>query len=374
MKKDKYRIAILPGDGIGQEVVTEAVRVIQVVAEAGNFSVETVYADVGGAALDKFDNPLPPETLNVCLSSDAVLLGAIGAPQYDNLPSEKRPERGLLGLRAALELFANLRPAKIYPSLMDASSLRRELIEDIDILIVRELTGGIYFGEPRGFDAKNGGRGFNTMVYSTSEVERIARIAFEAARGRRNKVTSVDKANVLEVSQYWRKIVVQIAVSEYPDVRLEHMYVDNCAMQLVRRPKQFDVILTGNLFGDILSDEASMLTGSLGMLPSASLGSTRALYEPVHGSAPDIAGQNKANPIAMIASVAMMLRHSLDHIREADAVENAISRVLANNYRTADIAGDGTKIVTTSQMGRLLAEEVTAILSSDGVGRGIIEA
>lgn len=361
MKKNSYKITVLPGDGIGPEVVGEAVNVLHTVAKTSGFEIETKYADVGGVALDKYDEPLPSKTLELCKSGDAVLLGAIGAPQYDTLPSHKRPERGLLGLREGLGLFANLRPAKVYPSLLEASSVKKELIEGIDIFIVRELTGGVYFGEPRGFDEQNGGRGFNTMVYEKNEVERIARVAFEAAQKRNNKLTSVDKANVLEVSQFWRKIVLKVA-EDYPDVQLDHMYVDNCAMQLIRWPKQFDVILTGNLFGDILSDEASMLTGSLGMLPSASVGSDTAMYEPVHGSAPDIAGQNIANPIATIASIAMMLKYSFDRTKEAEAIENAIDQILQKGYRTKDIAGDGTHVVSTKEMGKLISEQVQLLL------------
>ena len=357
MNKDTYRIAVLPGDGIGPEVMTQAVNVLYAIAEKSSFKVETEYGDVGGVALEKVDDPLPALTLDLCKKSDAVLLGAIGDPKWDDMPSDKRPERGLLALRSGLKLFANLRPAKVYATLVGASTLKKEIVDDIDILIVRELTGGIYFGEPRGFDDKSGGRGFNTMVYEKGEVERIAKVAFEAARKKGKKVTSVDKANVLEVSQYWRKIVIETA-REYPDVELNHMYVDNCAMQLVRWPKQFDVILTGNLFGDILSDEASMLTGSLGMLPSASLGEGTGLYEPVHGSAPDIAGQNKANPIATIASVAMMLRHSFNRIEEAQAIEFAISAVLEDGYRTQDIAGEGTNLVTTQAMGERIIEKI----------------
>jgi len=355
-----YKIAVLPGDGIGVEVVTEAVKVLQAVADSRGFDLQTVYADVGGVALDKYDNPLPQATLELCKSCDAVLLGAIGDPKWDTMPAEKRPERGLLGLREGLGLFANLRPAKIYPSLVDASSLKAEVIEDIDILIVRELTGGIYFGEPRGFDDRDGGRGFNTMVYTRNEVERIAHVAFQAAQKRQCKVTSVDKANVLEVSQFWRQVVMDVA-AEYPDVTLNHLYVDNCAMQLVRWPKQFDVILTGNMFGDILSDEAAMLTGSLGMLPSASIGENTALYEPVHGSAPDIAGDNKANPIATIASIAMMLRHSLQRGEDADIVEDAIAAVLQEGYGTQDIAREDTKILTTKEMGEMITEKVKQI-------------
>ncbi len=352
MKKVKYTIAVLPGDGIGPEVMAEALRVLQAVALKNRFQVQLNQADVGGVAIEKFDTPLPASTLQTCRQADAVLLAAIGHPRYDSLPSEKRPEKGLLGLRAELGLYANLRPAKIYPSLINASTLKEEVVRDIDLLIVRELTGGLYFGEPRGLQQE---MGFNTMVYRRHEVERIAQTAFEAAAKRGKKVTSVDKANVLEVSQFWRKIVLQVA-ARYPDITLDHYYVDNCAMQLVRNPRQFDVILTENLFGDILSDEASMLTGSLGMLPSASLGTDSAMYEPVHGSAPDIAGKNIANPIAMIASVAMMLRYSFDRPQEAEGVEAAISRVLEAGYRTRDIAAEGDRVVSTSEMGGLIVE------------------
>ncbi|RPI01543.1 MAG: 3-isopropylmalate dehydrogenase [Calditrichaeota bacterium] len=357
MKKEAYRITVLPGDGIGPEVITEAIRVLQQTAECANFKLHLDYRLVGGAAIDNYETPLPMETLQACKVSDAVLLGAIGAPQYDNLPAAIRPEKGLLGLRAGLKLYANLRPAKVYPSLIQASSLKAELVNNIDILIVRELTGGIYFGEPRGIDDQAGGRGYNTMVYTRPEVERISRVAFEAAHKRGKRLCSVDKANVLEVSQFWRSVVIKMA-AEYPDVELSHMYVDNAAMQLVRKPKQFDVIVTGNLFGDILSDEAAMLTGSLGMLPSASLGDGPGMFEPVHGSAPDIAGQNKANPIATIASAAMMLAYSCDRKQEAAIIEQAISQVLDEGTRTADIAAEGEPIISTSEMGHRIVEKV----------------
>jgi len=359
MKKDSYKIAVLPGDGIGPEVVGEAVNVLQATADASGFKLELNYADVGGVAIDKYNTPLPQETLSLCRASDAVLLGAMGAPQYDNLPSHMRPEKGLLGLRAGLGLFANLRPAKVYPALVDASSLKPELIQEIDILIVRELTGGIYFGEPSNQDDEHG---LSSMVYTRPEVERIARVAFEAAQKRGGRVCSVDKANVLQVSQFWRHVVIA-AAEDFPDVELSHMYVDNAAMQLVRWPKQFDVIVTGNLFGDILSDEASMLTGSLGMLPSASLGDGTGMYEPAHGSAPDITGQNKANPIATIASIAMMLKYSLGRAEEAAAVERAISEALQDGARTADIAGEDDSILSTTEMGELITNKVKRILS-----------
>ncbi len=350
MRKNNYSIAVLPGDGIGPEVMAQAVQVLQTVARQSGFQVDLQYADVGGAAIEKFGAPLPETTLALCKKADAVLLAAIGSPKYDNLPAEKRPEKGLLGLRGELGLYANLRPAKIYPSLIDASSLKPEVVADINILIVRELTGGLYFGEPRGISDD---AGFNTMIYHHHEVERIAVTAFEAARKRKRRVTSVDKANVLEVSQFWRKVVLDVA-GRYPDVTLDHLYVDNCAMQLVRNPRQFDVILTENMFGDILSDEASMLTGSLGMLPSASLGAGTAMYEPVHGSAPDIAGQDIANPIATIASVAMMLRYSFDRVNEAERVEAAIARVLEAGHRTRDIATATDRPVSTTEMGKLI--------------------
>ncbi len=359
MKKEKYKIAVLPGDGIGPEVIGEAVKVLRCAADTNGFQLDLQFADVGGVAIDKYDTPLPEQTLALCRESDAVLLGAIGAPQYDDLPAEKRPEKGLLGLRAGLGLFANLRPAQVYPALVAASSLKPELVRDIDILIVRELTGGIYFGEPSGQDEE---QGLSTMVYRRHEVERIARVAFEAAQKRGGRLCSVDKANVLQVSQFWRKVVVETA-ADYPDVELSHMYVDNAAMQLVRWPKQFDVIVTGNMFGDILSDEASMLTGSLGMLPSASLGEGPGMFEPVHGSAPDIAGLNKANPVAAIASVAMMLKYSLDRQEEASAIEQAISRALEMGARTADIAVDGDKILSTTELGDVIADNTKSLLT-----------
>jgi 3-isopropylmalate dehydrogenase len=346
------RAAVLPGDGIGPEVVHEAVEVLKCIGQKCGLELHFEEALVGGAALEAYGEPLPAATLELCKKSDVVLLGAIGHPKWDTQPAEKRPERGLLGLRGELGLYANLRPARIYPSLAGASSLKPELVQDIDILIVRELTGGLYFGQPRAIEAE---RAFNTMIYYRYEVERIARVAFDAARKRRRKVTSVDKANVLEVSQFWRKVVIEVA-GEYPDVALDHMYVDNCAMQLVRAPGQFDVILTENMFGDILSDEASMLTGSLGMLPSASLGSGTALYEPVHGSAPDIAGQGVANPIATIASVGMMLRHSLDMADEADKLDRAISQVLESGARTRDIAPAGAPWIGTAEMGQKIRD------------------
>jgi 3-isopropylmalate dehydrogenase len=303
-------IAVLAGDGVGKEIVPEAVKVLKAVAERFQHSFQFQSADVGGQALDKQGVPLPEETLKIAKQSHAVLLGAVGGPKWEGLEYSLRPERALLGLREQLGLYANLRPAKLYPMLADASTLKREVIEGIDILVVRELTGGIYFGKPKGIEkTATGERGINTEVYTTEEIHRIAVIAFEAARRRRRKVTSVDKANVLESSELWRRVVTEVG-KRYPDVELTHMYVDNCAMQLIRNPKQFDVLVTTNLFGDILSDEAAMLTGSIGMLPSASLGAQTALYEPIHGSAPDIAGRNLANPIATIGSAAMLLSSS----------------------------------------------------------------
>jgi len=349
------KVTILPGDGIGPEVTREAVAVLKAATDDFGISIETEERLVGGAAIKAKASPLPDETLNACLSSDAVLLGAVGSPEYDDLPPERRPEKGLLALRKALGGFANLRPAKAVKALIDSSPLRREIFEGTDLLIVRELLGGLYFGEPRGFDEGRTG-GYNTMRYSVSEIERVARVAFESARGRRKKVTSVDKANVLETSQIWRETVTRVG-KDYPDVELEHLFVDACAMHLVTAPTQFDVILTENLFGDILSDEAAVLTGSLGMLASATIGSDIGLYEPVHGSAPQIAGKNIANPLGTIASAAMLLRYSAKNEAAAAAIENAIEQVLDEGYRTADISVEGyPKLVSTDTMGRLVRE------------------
>ncbi|MDZ7723588.1 MAG: 3-isopropylmalate dehydrogenase [candidate division KSB1 bacterium] len=349
-------ITVLPGDGIGPEVTAEAVKVLKALAGSSDLNFEFNYADVGGCAVDKHNTPLPKATLEQCKSSDAVLMGAIGAPQYDELPGHLRPERGLLDLRKGLGLYANLRPARVYPALASASTLKPEYIENVDILIVRELTGGIYFGTPQEIN-ESGGEARSTMVYQKHEIKRIARVAFKAAGKRGNRVCSVDKANVLDVSKYWRRIVKETA-TEYPDIELSHMYVDNCAMQLVRYPAQFDVIVTGNMFGDILSDEASMLTGSLGMLPSASLGDDYALYEPVHGSAPDIAGQGKANPIATIASAAMMLQYTLNRPDLAETIEQAIETTLIAGCRTADIAMNGETPVSTADMGQEIVKNL----------------
>ncbi|NLO81954.1 MAG: 3-isopropylmalate dehydrogenase [Clostridiales bacterium] len=355
------KIAVIPGDGIGPEVIEQTIVVLNAVGRkwGHRFCFENVL--MGGAALDTVGVPLPEETLEICRASDAVLLGAVGGPKWDDLPGNLRPEAGLLGIRKGLGLFANIRPAKLFPQLRSASTLKEEVFVDggLDILVVRELTGDLYFGDKGREDIPGGGqRAWDVAVYSTPEVERVARIAFEIARERRRKVTSVDKANVLESSRLWREVVSRVG-KEYQDIELNHMYVDNAAMQLVRNPSQFDVILTTNMFGDILSDEAAMLTGSLGMLPSASLGQGRlGLYEPVHGSAPDIAGQDKANPIATILSAAMMLRYSFGLNEEALAVEEAVARVLQQGYRTGDIASPGTSVVGTREMGRLIAENI----------------
>jgi 3-isopropylmalate dehydrogenase len=347
----EYRIAVLRGDGVGPEVVAEGIKVLRTLEECTPMRFTLREGLIGGAAIDATGDPLPEATLQLCRDSQAVLFGAVGGPKWDVLPSTQRPERGLLRLRQTLDLFANLRPAKLYTALLDASTLRPEVVRDIDLLVVRELVSGIYFGQPRGIEPyEQGERGINTMVYTTAEIRRVAQLAFELARKRRGKVTSVDKANVLEVSVLWRREVEEVA-GEFRDVELEHLYVDNCAMQLIRNPRQFDVIVTGNLFGDILSDEAAMLTGSIGMLPSASLGGTVGIFEPVHGSAPDIAGQGIANPIATINSVAMMLQYALNQPQAAQAIEAAVETVLQQGYRTADIMSAGGTKVGTTQMG-----------------------
>jgi 3-isopropylmalate dehydrogenase len=354
----KAQIAVLAGDGVGEEIVPEAVKALKAVGERFGHTFTFVPGDVGGQAIDKRGVPLPDETLALARRSDAVLLGAVGGPKWEELDYTMRPERALLGLREQLGLYANLRPAKLYPMLADASTLKRETIEGIDLLVVRELTGGIYFGKPKGIEkTADGERGINTEVYTTGEIRRIAKVAFEAARKRRRKVTSVDKANVLESSELWRRVVIDVH-KDYPDVELTHIYVDNCAMQLIRNPRQFDVLVTTNLFGDILSDEAAMLTGSIGMLPSASLGAHAGLYEPIHGSAPDIAGKNLANPIATIASAAMMLAHAFQLDKEAEAVERAIIRTLEQGYRTKDIHAAGAKLVGTVEMGDVVVKNL----------------
>jgi 3-isopropylmalate dehydrogenase len=349
----KKKIAILPGDGIGPEIMVEALKVLDLLQSLHGLSATLEQAHVGGAGYDAHGHPLPEETLAVARSADAILLGSVGGPQWEKLERHLRPEQGLLGLRSELSLFSNLRPAILYPQLADASTLRPEVVSGLDIMIVRELTGGIYFGEPRGIRQLQNGesQGYNTLVYSESEIERIGRSAFETARKRCGRLCSVDKANVLEVSELWRQVITRMG-EEYSDVELSHMYVDNAAMQLVREPKQFDVIVTGNMFGDILSDAAAMLTGSIGMLPSASLDSNgKGMYEPIHGSAPDIAGKDVANPLATILSVAMMLRYSLNEAALAERVEAAVGTVLDKGLRTADIASAGMQTVGTAAMG-----------------------
>jgi 3-isopropylmalate dehydrogenase len=359
-----YKIALLPGDGIGPEVTAEAVKVLKAIEEVIGPAFRFQTGLIGGCALDATAVPLPAETISICNNSQAVLLGAVGGPQWDSKRPELRPEQGLLQLRQRLGLYVNLRPAKVLDSLVGISALKANVVRGTDLVIVRELMGGIYFGNPRGIFAKNGERvGINTEIYREHEVERVAHRAFQLARLRRRKVTSVDKANVLETSRLWREVVSRIALS-YPDVELKHLYVDNCAMQLIERPTSFDVILTNNMFGDILSDEAAMLTGSIGMLPSASLGEHCALYEPVHGSAPDIAGRNRANPIAAIASAALMLRYSFRMEAAAAAIETAIERVLKRGVRTAELPGK-SRPTTTSRMGELIADTTQKILRSN---------
>jgi len=353
------KITVLAGDGIGPEIIVEAEKVLTTLRDNHGLELEWARAPFGGAAHDECGSPLPDSTLQACRESDAILLAAIGGPTYDTLPRDERPERGLLRLRAELGLFSNLRPALLYPELSEASSLKPELVAGLDLMIIRELTGGIYFGEPRGLDTDDQGhrRGFNTMVYSEPEIRRIAKSAFEIARQRNNRLCSVDKANVLEVSELWREIVID-EHQHYSDVELSHMYVDNAAMQLVRAPKQFDVIVTSNIFGDILSDAAAMLTGSIGMLPSASLDvNGKGMYEPVHGSAPDIAGKGVANPLAAILSVSMLLRYSLNDAKRADIVDNAVGKVLGQGLRCQDIAGTATSI-STSEMGDAVVKAI----------------
>lgn len=348
----KKHIAILNGDGIGPEIIAQAVKVLDKLIEQG-LAVSYEYAKLGGEAYDAYGLPYPIQTQEIVQKADAVLLGAVGSPKYDDLDRPLRPERGLLAIRKDLNLFANLRPAILYKELADASTLKPEVVAGLDILIVRELTGDIYFGEPRGIVTLDNGEreGFNTMRYGESEIRRIAKVSFEAAQKRRGKLCSVDKANVLETTELWRQIFTEVG-KDYPEVELSHMYVDNAAMQLVKNPKQFDVIATGNIFGDILSDQASMLTGSIGMLPSASLNETgKGLYEPSHGSAPDIAGQDKANPLATILSLAMLVRYSLNDEQRAVQIERAVQKVLEQGYRTADIYEDGTTLVSCDEMG-----------------------
>jgi 3-isopropylmalate dehydrogenase len=354
-------ILLVSGDGIGPEIMRETLKVMEVIEQQFDLDFEYQEALVGGVAIDACNNPLPEESLTKAKAADAILFAAIGGPKWDNNPPELRPEKGLLGLRKSLELFGNLRPAILYPQLAEASSLKKDIVAGLDILIVRELTGGIYFGQPRGIRTNEAGEreGFNTYVYSESEIRRIGRLAFEAARARGGRVCSVDKANVLEVTMLWREVMTELA-AEYPDVELSHMLVDNAAMQLVMRPKQFDVMVTGNMFGDILSDTAAMLTGSIGMLPSASLDKNgKGMYEPCHGSAPDIAGQNKANPLAMMLSASMMLRYTFNEVAAANAIEAAIGKVLDKGYRTGDIYREGDTLVSCDQMGDAVVAALT---------------
>ncbi|QPJ65814.1 MAG: 3-isopropylmalate dehydrogenase [Candidatus Nitrohelix vancouverensis] len=362
--KNDYKITILPGDGIGPEVVGEAKKILQVLESRLGLQLTLKEVPVGGAGYEASGHPLPDETLAAAKDADAVLLGAVGGPKWESIDFSLRPERALLGLRKELNLFANLRPARTFKALVDASTLKREVVEGLDLMVVRELTGGIYFGEPRGVETLPDGsrKGFNTLVYTEAEIDRIVRIAFQTAQKRNGKVMSVDKANVLEATGLWRE-VAQTVHKDFPDVSLDHMYVDNCAMQLVRAPKQFDVIVTTNMFGDILSDEASMLTGSIGMLPSASLGGKTGMYEPIHGSAPDIAGKGWANPLATILSVGMMFKHSFDREEPNLQIEQAVETVLSQGYRTKDIMSKGMKEVGTEEMGDCVASELEKLLS-----------
>ncbi len=350
------KIAVLPGDGIGPEIIKQAVKVLKAI----NLENCVEYAPIGGAGFEEFNDPLPKSTLDLAIDADAVLLGAVGHWKYDKLPRDMRPERGLLRIRQSLNLFANLRPAIMFSELIHASSLKAEFVSGLDIMIIRELTGDIYFGEPRGISTnkQNEREGVNTMRYSESEIIRIAHVAFKTASKRSKKLCSVDKANVLEVTELWREVIIQVG-NEYPDVELSHMYVDNAAMQLVKNPKQFDVIVTGNIFGDILSDQASMLTGSIGMLPSASLDAkNKGMYEPSHGSAPDIAGQDKANPLATILSLAMMFKYTFDDQNKFDLIENAVKKTLNDGFRTEDIFSKGTNLVGCEEMGNKVIERL----------------
>ncbi len=357
-----FNIAVLPGDGIGPEIMRQALKVLRVIEKKTDLSFELKEGLIGGCAIDKFGVPFPQETQDLVLKANAVLLGAVGGPKWDNLDFDIRPEKALLGLRKLLEAFANLRPAKLYDALLGASSLKPEVVQGVDVMVVRELTSGIYFGEPRGIIVENGERvGINTLKYREHEIRRIAKVAFETARRRRKRVISVDKANVLEATVLWREVVTEVH-KDYPDIELSHMYVDNAAMQIIRWPKQFDVILTTNIFGDILSDACAMLTGSLGMLPSASIGGKTGLYEPIHGSAPDIAGQDIANPIATINSVGMMFTYSFDRPDLEVAIDKAVQTVLNQGYRTKDIWEEGKTLVGTEKMGDLIAKALETCL------------
>ncbi|MDD3594629.1 MAG: 3-isopropylmalate dehydrogenase [Candidatus Gastranaerophilales bacterium] len=354
-----YKIAVLPGDGIGPEVIEQGIKSLKAIENKFGHKFEFNEALIGGVAIEQTGTPLPDETIQLAQCADAVYLGAVGDWKYDNLDPSIRPEKALLGIRKALKLYANLRPAFVYEELAQCSTLKKEIVSGVDIMIIRELVGDVYFGEPKGIEVRNGEKiGFNNMIYTESEVERIAKMAFEVAMKRSKKLCSVDKANVLDVSRLWREVVIRVS-KDYPEVELSHMYVDNAAMQLIRNPKQFDVIVTGNLFGDILSDEASMLSGSLGMLPSASLSETGvAMYEPIHGSAPDFKGQNRLNPIATVLSAAMMLKYSFTLNKEAAAIETAVKKVLQEGYRTEDIMSEGKKLVGTSEMGDMIASYI----------------
>lgn len=358
----EYKIALLGGDGIGPEVVDEAVKVLGAVEKKFDYKFTYESGLIGGCAYDIYGTPLPKETLEIAKKSDAVFLGAVGDWKYDSLPPEVRPEKALLGIRKALNLFANLRPASVYPQLVESSPLKSDIVSGVDIMIIRELTGDVYFGEPKGTATVDGERcGFNNMIYKESEVRRIAHIAFKTAMQRNKKLCSVDKANVLDVSRLWREIILEVA-KEYPEVELSHMYVDNAAMQIIRAPKQFDVIVTGNIFGDILSDEASMLSGSLGLLPSASLSDNGpGMYEPIHGSAPDLKGQNVVNPIATILSAAMMLKYSFNDSNAHDFIVDAIQKALSDGYRTKDIYTDGTTLIGTKEMGDIIAANILSM-------------
>lgn len=358
---EHYKIALLEGDGIGPEVIAEGVKALNAVGKKFGIEFEYEKALIGGCAYDKTGTPLPDETVSLAKSADAVFLGAVGDWKYDTLPPEVRPEKALLGIRKALNLFANLRPSIVYEELVSSSPLKPELVRGVDIMIIRELTGDVYFGEPKGISTVNGKKtGYNNMVYSEDEVERIAHVAFQTAMKRQKRLCSVDKANVLDVSRLWREVICDVS-KQYPEVELSHMYVDNAAMQIIRAPKQFDTIVTGNIFGDILSDEASMLPGSLGMLPSASLsGTNTGMYEPIHGSAPDLKGKDVVNPIATILSASMMLKYSFGNDAAAKSIEDAVKAVLKSGYRTPDIKADGTAVIGTKQMGTLIAEAILA--------------